>query len=91
VHFGFEPTPQWLAAEPLASTFQAGQWETYLNSDTIGEAELLLRSNTYTGRPCGSPEFVEWAEASLGRKLAPQPGGPPTKANALEAQAGLFK
>jgi putative transposase len=63
----------------------AGQWETYLNSDTIGEAELLLRTNTYMGRPCGSPEFVEWAEANLGRRLAPLPGGRPTKANALRA------
>jgi hypothetical protein len=28
-HCGAEPAPQWLAGEPFASTFTAGQWETY--------------------------------------------------------------
>jgi len=75
----------------MASSFTAGQWEAYVDSDTIGEAESLLRTNTYTGRPCGSQEFVEQAQLRLGRKLAPQPGGRPSKENPLEAQAGLFE
>jgi putative transposase len=77
VHTGIGTMPEWLAPEPFQSTFTAEQWEMYLQSDTIGEAELQLRINTYTGRPSGSPEFVKHAENSLGRRLAPLPGGRP--------------
>jgi putative transposase len=93
-HCGLEPAPEWVARSPFESTFTPEQWNVYLNSDTIGEAENLLRINTYTGRPCGSPDFVEWAESSVGRKLAPQPGGRPRKelaASALAAQGSLFE
>jgi putative transposase len=90
-HCGSAPGPEWLATEPMTSAFTTGQWEAYLNSDTIGEAECLLRSNTYTGWPCGGPEFVEWAQGRLGRKLAPQPGGRPPKDAALPGQARLFE
>ena len=89
-HCGHAASPEWLATEPLSSTFTPVQWEVYLNSDTIGEAEFLLRTNTYTGRPCGSAEFVKWAEQSLGRQLAPQPGGRPPKEHE-QTQAGLFQ
>jgi len=65
----------------------------YLKCDSIGEAELELRKNTYTGRPTGSREFMEWAESNLGRKLATQRGGRPKATSAavgLPGQAGLF-
>lgn len=74
-HTGIEQSPVWLHQEPMQSTFTAEQWEIYLKSECIGEAELLVRTNTYTGRPAGSREFTEWAESLLGRKLAAQPGG----------------
>jgi hypothetical protein len=35
-----------------------------LESDRIGEEEMELRKNTYTGRPAGSRAFMEWAESS---------------------------
>ena len=92
-HVRAVPHPPWLEAEPMKSAFTPEQWDVYLKSDTIGEAEIELRNNTYTGRPVGSREFVERAESSLGRKLTAQPGGRPAKAvaAALAGQVGLFE
>jgi len=79
--------PAWLEPEPMRSTFTPEQWDAYLKSDTIGEAELELRKSTYTGRPAGSREFTEWAESILGRKLAAQAGGRPPKSSVAGAAA----
>jgi putative transposase len=94
-HTGGVARPAWLQEEPLRSSFTSAQWDVYVKSDNMGEAELELRKNTYTGRPSGSREFVEWAEASLGRKLAAQAGGRP-RATVVEGagwgeQAMLFE
>jgi hypothetical protein len=77
----------------MRSSFTPEHWEGYLKWDSLGEAELELRKNTYTGRPTGSREFMEWAESNLGRKLAAQKGGRPKGKSAavgLEGQTGLF-
>jgi hypothetical protein len=92
-HAGSAKMPEWLEAEPVASAFTAAQWLVYLESDTLDQAEMELRQNTYTGRPVGSVEFVPWAESSLGRRLAAQKGGRPRKevAAGAGAQKGLFE
>jgi putative transposase len=91
-HTGGISSPAWLQEEPIRSSFTAEQWDVYLKSDSVGEAELELRKRTYTGRPAGSREFVEWAESSLGRKLEAQTGGRPKKIGAVESveQRSLF-
>ena len=76
----------------MASTFTPAQWAVYLESESLGEAELELRRSTYTGRPVGSQEFIDWAEASLGRTLGARKGGRPRKASAgLAGQVELFE
>ena len=80
--------PDWLDPEPLQSKFTPQEWEVCLNSESLGEADVLLRENTYSGRPAGSREFVMWAEARLGRKLAARSDGHPTKTSAAAAAAG---
>jgi putative transposase len=93
VHTGMAASPNWLQSEPWQSNFTAEQWAICLKSDSIGEAELEMRNSTYTGRPVGSPEFVQWAESNLGRTLAAKAGGRPKQAHAAvgqDAQAGLF-
>src|SRR5262249_46962663 len=91
-HTGRSNLPNWLEAEPIASAFTAQQWSVYLESDTLDQAEMELRQNTYTGRPVGSREFVQWAESSMGRRLAPQKGGRPRKevAPGSDVQKRLF-
>jgi putative transposase len=50
-------------------------WREFLRSDP---AELaLLRDKTRTGRPCGSEEFVRWAEGVTGRRLRLRSPGRP--------------
>jgi hypothetical protein len=39
------------------------------------EAFALLRTNTRTGWPTGSPDFIAQFEARLGRRLQRQPAG----------------
>jgi len=94
-HVGIDSGPEWLGTEPMRSVFTPEQWRMYLQSASIGEAEMELRKSTYTGRPAGSPEFVAWAESQLGRRLEAQPGGRPPKkrmaaAVGSSAQVGLF-
>jgi putative transposase len=91
-HLNLTSMPAWLATEPMRSTFTPAQWELYLKAESFGEAELEVRKSTYTGRPAGSPDFIGWAEASLGRKLSAHTGGRPRKSElaTLIGQADLF-
>ena len=90
-HTGLCPPPNWLQLQPWCDTFTPEQWDLCLKSDTLGEAEVALRRNTYTGRPSGSEDFVRRAEATLDRSLAAKKGGRPAKASAAAVtQGGLF-
>jgi putative transposase len=89
-HLGAISPPVWLESEPMRSTFTPEQWAIYLAADTFGEAEIDVRQNTHTGRPSGSPDFVEWAESSLGRRLSPQKGGRSSKSAAAVAASPGF-
>ena len=96
-HIGAISAPDWLDHEPMRSAFNPEQWAIYLTANTFGEAEIEVRKNTYTGRPAGSHDFVEWAESNLGRRLSAQKGGRPPKnatasaAACLSGQGGLFE
>jgi putative transposase len=55
---------------------RVGDWPAFLAAG-IGDVELeAVRRHERTGRPLGSPEFVERLETILGRPLAPQKPGP---------------
>lgn len=56
---------------------QPAEWAMALAAETADDAEVQLRTNTYTGRPVGSSEFVAAVEAALGRRLTPRKGGRP--------------
>jgi putative transposase len=90
VHAGFSAVPTWLQTDLVSSAFTSEQWRVFLESDRLSDAETELRNNTYTGRPVGSTEFIQWAESSLGRKLAPQKGGRSPKVMATGEQTNLF-
>jgi len=55
-------------------------WSDWL-ADAGADAAALdtLRTNTRSGRPCGSPSFVERIEAALARILRPRKRGPKPK------------
>ncbi len=89
-HIG-EPPPKWLNLDKWRAAFTQQQWRIYLASSTLTEADLLLRINTYSGRPLGSAAFVEKSEAKLGRHLIPSKGGRPCKKVAKEVRSSLLK
>ena len=50
-------------------------WREFLDASESDRDIATLRENTHTGRPLGSPEFVDSLERRLGRTLAPGKGG----------------
>jgi len=85
VHIGKAARPDWLTVEPFQSTFTPEEWTILLESETLGQADVALRINTYNGRPVGSEEFVKLAEARVGRKLVAQAGGRPRLTDSASA------
>jgi len=73
-----------LAADPLVSTGWPGvssisNWSAWLAATPDVALEHRIRARTYTGRPCGSEEFLREIEALPGRRLAPGKPGPKPK------------
>jgi len=64
----------------LDSSIAPGEsWGAWLSEVEDETALTQLRTNTYTGWPTGSPEFIAKLEAQLGRRLTRQPGGRKSK------------
>ncbi len=59
---------------PLAALVH--DWPSFLTLASNVLELARLRSYERTGRPLGSPDFVEGSEKRLGRVLAPQKPGP---------------
>ncbi len=79
VHCGLTTQSDGLDLERWSQRWTAAQWQAYLaDGASVGECAQLRRC-TYTGRPLGSPEFVEDLERSTLRLLAPRKGGRPKK------------
>jgi len=60
--------------KPMLS--RVADWREYLGTEPDSTDTELLRRHLRTGRPLGSPEFVESLEARIGRVLAPLRRGP---------------
>ena len=56
-------------------SFASGDWQKFLSGATLPEEMEDIRKHERTGRPLGSPPFVERLEGMLGRKLKPQKPG----------------
>jgi putative transposase len=58
-----------------------GDWEEWLSDSEDEEYVKRIRTHTHTGRPCGTPDFLEQLENLLQRALRPKRRGPkPRKA-----------
>jgi putative transposase len=75
-------TTSWPDASSVAD------WSAWLTSSDVHH-EHRIRARTYTGRPCGSEEFVRQIEQIVGRRLAPGKPGPKPKRKA-EAERMLW-
>jgi putative transposase len=56
----------------------ADEWRAYLARDAPA-VDDEIRDATHSGRPLGSGAFIHTLEIALGRRLAPQPGGRPSR------------
>jgi putative transposase len=71
-HCGFRVDP--LLSKVQASLPEVDDWRSWLMEDNR-EQTALIRRQTRTGRPCGSPLFVEQLEAQTNRLLRPAKRG----------------
>jgi putative transposase len=55
---------------------RVADWREYLSTEPDSTDMEILRRHMRTGRPLGSPEFVETLEAKLARPLIPHKRGP---------------
>ena len=83
-----------LADDPILSTAwpdvsAISNWSSWLAATPDVALEHRIRARTYTGRPCGSEEFVRQIEALTGRRLAPGKPRPKPKRQ-LESQPLLW-
>ncbi len=60
---------------PLLKIIQK-PWETYFSGDVQSDQIEMFRKHERTGRPIGSPSFIEVLENLLDRNLKPQKPGP---------------
>jgi len=81
VYLDFGPEPCWPASTLLDWLFVFGIirhggpiWARALDADTAA-----IRRSTHTGRPLGTPEFIEALEKVMRRDVAPKKGGHPEK------------
>jgi hypothetical protein len=68
-----------LAEYGVVGKLKAATWRDYLAAGVSAEEANAIRENTHTGRPLGTPEFLEKIENVTGRQLVPQKGGRPRK------------
>jgi putative transposase len=76
-HLGRSSVPEWLDCREWSATFTTREWQVFLAAPGFADAEVELRSCTYTGRPLGSEGFVQRLETSLGRPLRASNGDRP--------------
>lgn len=75
VHCGMAEPDASLEMELWQHCWTPAAWRKHLAAGSReGEAEAI-RESTHTGRPLGTPEFIEQLERTSGRHLAPQKGG----------------
>jgi hypothetical protein len=78
-----------LAPEPWRDCWSPGAWREFLDASESDRDIAAMRENTHTGRPLGSPEFVDSLERMLCRSLSPGKGGRPRKLRHDIAQPAL--
>jgi hypothetical protein len=70
-----------------SSSCTTGDWRNHLAAGT-SPAEAI-RASAHTGRPLGTPEFIQRLERDSGRALVAQKGGRPHKAASDSRQSTL--
>ena len=78
-HCGCGEAAVCLDTERFSRRWSAKSWQEYLATGESEEEVAAIRRCTHTGRPFGSPEFIQALERSTHRELAAKKGGRPAK------------
>jgi putative transposase len=65
-----------LLTRALPSDRLIENWSEWLAGTDDPDHERTIRERTFTGRPCGTQDFIKGMEAVVGRRLAPGKRGP---------------
>ena len=79
VHSGVVQTDTFLSMDLWQGHWASTSWSEYLASGETETELASIRQCTHTGRPLGTPEFIQALERTMARRLAPQKGGRPAK------------
>jgi putative transposase len=88
-HCGITQPDVCLTMEPWHAQWTVARWRDFLGEGETESQLAAIRESTHTGRPLGSPEFVEALEKSMGRRLSPQRGGRPANSMLNQNQGAL--
>ena len=75
VHSGVVQTDTFLSMDLWQGHWTSTSWSEYLASGETETELASIRQSTHTGRPLGTPEFIQALERTMARRLAPQKGG----------------
>jgi putative transposase len=76
--------PEWVSLPDIPN------WSQWLNTENDSDIDQRIRSQTFTGRPCGDDRFVRETERLLGRNLAPQRPGPKPRTSGVPKDSTLW-
>jgi len=79
VHCGAAEPDTSLDMDLWRQCWTTATWRDYLAAGATTAESEAIRESTHTGRPLGTPEFIEKIGAATGRCLLPQQGGRPRK------------
>jgi len=88
-HCGLAPPDAIWDMTQWRERWNESSWREYLAAQGTEEEIAALRQCTYSGRPLGTPEFIDGLEKAMKRQLAPQKGGRPKK-KAIDKNQGAL-
>ena len=88
-HSGSVQPPPFLELDMWSARWTISGWREYLAAGETAAELKAIRRSTHTGRPIGSPQFMQSLEDATRRRLTPQKGGRPLLANDGLAQKDL--
>jgi REP-associated tyrosine transposase len=89
-HCGIAAPDACLTLEPWREHWTVARWRDFLGEGETESQLAAIRQSTHTGRPLGTPEFVEALERTMSRRLLPQKGGRPAK-SVLDQRQGVLE
>ena len=83
-------TPDRLLDPTWTTTDEIDNWAEWLRGEEADESLRRIRTNTFTGRPCGDDHFVRHIEKATGREFQRRKPGPKSASITVEPSPSLW-